>query len=175
MLPDLKIDADGRLTLYMQNESPGAEKESNWLPAPKGAFMVGVTLLLSEGRSARRQVGDTRDPARGLRGRRYCLAEPWPQDIEVAIDQRTFRMLALISHASRDKKNPTGERKKGEAVGKRENIADFVIPLNVDQATSDVPWDLMGTQYIDFSHSWAKGALRRFDEARETGRTANTP
>jgi hypothetical protein len=83
--------------------------------------------------------------------------EPWPQDIEVAIDQRTFRMLALISHASKDKKNPTGERKKGEAVGKRENMADFVIPLNVDLATSDVPWDLMGTQYIDFSHSWAKG------------------
>ena len=83
--------------------------------------------------------------------------EPWPQDIEVAIDQRTFRMLALISHASKDKKNPTGERKKGEVVGKRENIADFVIPLNVDLATSDVPWDLIGTQYIDFSHSWAKG------------------
>jgi hypothetical protein len=50
-------------------------------------------------------------------------------------------MLALISHASKDKKNPTGERKKGEVVGKRENIADFVIPLNVDLATSDVPWD----------------------------------
>lgn len=85
--------------------------------------------------------------------------EPWPQDIEVAIDQRTFRMLALISHASKDKRNPTGERKKGEAVGKREGIADFVIPLNVDLATSDVPWDLMGTQYIDFSHSWAKGLV----------------
>jgi hypothetical protein len=83
--------------------------------------------------------------------------EPWPQDIEVAIDQRTFRMLALISHASKEKRNPTGERKKGEAVGKREGISDFVIPLNVDLATSDVPWDLMGTQYIDFSHSWAKG------------------
>ena len=83
--------------------------------------------------------------------------ELWPQDIEDAIDQRTFRMLALISHASKDKKNPTGERKKGEAVGQREKLADFVIPLNVNLATSEVPWDLMGTQYIDFSHSWAKG------------------
>ena len=83
--------------------------------------------------------------------------EPWPQDIEDAIDQRTFRMLALISHASKDKKNPTGERKNGEAVGQREKLADFVIPLNVNLATSEVPWDLMGTQYIDFSHSWAKG------------------
>jgi hypothetical protein len=32
----LKIDADGSLTLYVQSNSPGADKESNWLPAPKG-------------------------------------------------------------------------------------------------------------------------------------------
>lgn len=38
MLPDLKRDADGGLTLYMQNESPGKDVESNWLPAPKGTF-----------------------------------------------------------------------------------------------------------------------------------------
>ena len=36
MLPDLKKDKDGGLTLYVQNESPGKDKESNWLPAPKG-------------------------------------------------------------------------------------------------------------------------------------------
>ena len=33
----LKFDADGSLTLYVQSESPGADKESNWLPAPKDA------------------------------------------------------------------------------------------------------------------------------------------
>jgi hypothetical protein len=36
---DLKHDADGSLTLYFQNESPGKDKEANWLPAPKGAFL----------------------------------------------------------------------------------------------------------------------------------------
>jgi len=40
MLPGLKRDADGGLTIYIQNESPGANKESNWLPAPKGPFMM---------------------------------------------------------------------------------------------------------------------------------------
>jgi hypothetical protein len=40
MLPNLKRDADDGLTVYVQNESPGADKESNWLPAPKGPFMV---------------------------------------------------------------------------------------------------------------------------------------
>jgi hypothetical protein len=36
---DLKANADGSVTLYFQNESPGTDKESNWLPAPKGAFL----------------------------------------------------------------------------------------------------------------------------------------
>jgi hypothetical protein len=40
MLPQLKKDADGGITLYIQNASPGKDKESNWLPAPKGPFYV---------------------------------------------------------------------------------------------------------------------------------------
>ncbi|KPK37691.1 MAG: cell envelope protein [Gammaproteobacteria bacterium SG8_47] len=44
MLDQFKRDADGGLTLYFQNESPGKDKESNWLPAPKGWFMVVMRL-----------------------------------------------------------------------------------------------------------------------------------
>jgi hypothetical protein len=44
MLPDLKRDVDGGLTLYIQNESPGKEKEANWLPTPKGPFAVAMRL-----------------------------------------------------------------------------------------------------------------------------------
>jgi hypothetical protein len=35
---DLKKNADGTVTLYFQTESPGKDKEANWLPAPKGDF-----------------------------------------------------------------------------------------------------------------------------------------
>jgi hypothetical protein len=37
---NLKDNADGSVTLYFQNESPGKDKESNWLPAPKGPFIL---------------------------------------------------------------------------------------------------------------------------------------
>jgi hypothetical protein len=35
-----KYSADGSLTLYFQNESPGKDLETNWLPAPKGDFIA---------------------------------------------------------------------------------------------------------------------------------------
>jgi hypothetical protein len=44
MLPQFKRDADGGLTLLIQNESPGKEKEANWLPAPKGPFTMYMRL-----------------------------------------------------------------------------------------------------------------------------------
>ena len=40
----LKANADGSVDLYLQHESPGADKESNWLPAPSGKF-IGMLRL----------------------------------------------------------------------------------------------------------------------------------
>jgi len=40
----LKANPDGSLDLYFQNESPGSDKEANWLPAPKGEFNLLIRL-----------------------------------------------------------------------------------------------------------------------------------
>jgi len=44
MLQSLKRDADGGLTLYVQHDSPGADKEPDWLPAPGGPFFAVLRL-----------------------------------------------------------------------------------------------------------------------------------
>ena len=39
-----KPNQDGSVDLYIQNESPGKDKEANWLPAPKGKFVLMLRL-----------------------------------------------------------------------------------------------------------------------------------
>lgn len=43
-----KLEEDGSLVIYIQNESPGADKEANWLPAPKGKFSLMLRLYWPE-------------------------------------------------------------------------------------------------------------------------------
>ncbi|WP_156898175.1 DUF1254 domain-containing protein [Methylocapsa acidiphila] len=51
----LKQESDGSVTLYLQKDSPGPEKEANWLPAPAGdyylilrAYAPGEALIKSQ-------------------------------------------------------------------------------------------------------------------------------
>ena len=44
MLPNMKKNADGSLTLYIQKDSPGKDKESNWLPAPNDLIYLVMRL-----------------------------------------------------------------------------------------------------------------------------------
>jgi hypothetical protein len=44
MLSGMKKNADGSLTLHVQKDSPGTDKESNWLPAPNGPIYLVMRL-----------------------------------------------------------------------------------------------------------------------------------
>ncbi|MFO0913630.1 MAG: DUF1254 domain-containing protein [Pirellulales bacterium] len=41
---NLKYNADGSLDIYIQHQSPGKDKEANWLPAPEGKFVLMMRL-----------------------------------------------------------------------------------------------------------------------------------
>ena len=54
---NMKFGDDGSLTIYIQSESPGKDKESNWLPSPKGrGIQDGPAAVRSEEASHRRNV-----------------------------------------------------------------------------------------------------------------------
>jgi len=40
---DAKRNADGSLTVYIQNQNPGKDKEANWLPSPKGSMRLVIS------------------------------------------------------------------------------------------------------------------------------------
>ena len=44
MLPGMKKNADGSLTIYIQKDSPGKDKEANWLPAPNDTIYLVMRL-----------------------------------------------------------------------------------------------------------------------------------
>jgi len=44
LLPSMKRNEDGSLTIYIQKDSPGGEEESNWLPAPNGPIYLVMRL-----------------------------------------------------------------------------------------------------------------------------------
>ncbi len=81
--------------------------------------------------------------------------EQWPQTIDEAIKDRTFRMLALISGHSLRKQKPTGERTLAQRIAEQRKIPDFLIPLKVDG--SELDWLTTTVSYISFTHGWADG------------------
>jgi hypothetical protein len=44
MLPSLKKNPDGSLTIYIQKDAPSADKKANWLPAPDGPIYMVMRL-----------------------------------------------------------------------------------------------------------------------------------
>ena len=89
MLPDMKKNEDGSLTLYIQKDSPGADKEANWLPAPNDTDLSRDAPVLAEDRSAF-------DPA----GRRRHVAAAGHQCGVIVIPDHEVPMMCCLDAAS---------------------------------------------------------------------------
>ncbi len=55
MNTDLDVAEDGSITIYIQHESPGKDKENNWLPAPADGFYLQMRMYQPEERMYKRE------------------------------------------------------------------------------------------------------------------------
>jgi hypothetical protein len=82
--------------------------------------------------------------------------ESYPRDIDSAIKNSTFRVLALLSRSSIAKPNPLKERTLALNIARERNI-DFLIPLNVDGLLpTELDWMTSDLTSIPFL-SWSEG------------------
>ncbi|MBU1887347.1 toll/interleukin-1 receptor domain-containing protein [Candidatus Micrarchaeota archaeon] len=83
--------------------------------------------------------------------------ESYPRDIDNAIKNQTYRLIALLSKSSINKPNPLKERTLAHSLSKTRN-EDFIIPLNVDGLSpTELGWMDSDITYIPFSSGWARG------------------
>ncbi|MFH1368514.1 MAG: toll/interleukin-1 receptor domain-containing protein [Elusimicrobiota bacterium] len=83
--------------------------------------------------------------------------ESFPVEIDDAIKNRTFRLVALLSRNSISKPNPLKERTLAIKISKDRKI-DFLIPINVDGLkATELDWMTTDLTYIPFNKSWADG------------------
>lgn len=82
--------------------------------------------------------------------------ERWPDDVDAAIRNDTFRMLHLVSRHSLRKPNPKKERELALQL-ERGRGGEILIPLNVDGTKpSELSWRIVDVAYIPFQ-DWAAG------------------
>ena len=83
--------------------------------------------------------------------------ESYPADIDYALKNKTFRMLALLSRSSIQKPNPRKERTLALNIA-RERQNEFIIPINVDGLKpTELEWMTSDLTFIPFYKSWAVG------------------
>ena len=73
---NLKANADGSIDLYIQHDLPGPDKESNWLPAPAGKFVLDAAHVLAEPQGPVDPRRKLDDPAR--QDRNLDRSQNWP-------------------------------------------------------------------------------------------------
>lgn len=95
--------------------------------------------------------------------------ESYPRDIDRAIKEQTFRLLALLSRHSISKPRPVKERTLALNIGQERGV-DFLIPLNVDGLSStELDWMTSDITFIAFHENWASGFSQLLEKLDSIG------
>lgn len=84
--------------------------------------------------------------------------ESWVDEVDEALKERSFRVLAVLSKNSLKKPNPKKERTRALQLQKQWGMKDFLITLNLDGTDAD--WTLSDISWMPFYKGWNYG-LRR--------------
>lgn len=84
--------------------------------------------------------------------------ESWVDEVDEALKERSFRVLAVLSKDSLKKPNPKKERTLALQLEKKWGMKDFLITLNLDGTEAD--WTLSDISWMPFYEGWNHG-LRR--------------
>lgn len=100
--------------------------------------------------------------------------ESYPANIDIAIKEHSFRLLALLSAASLAKPNPTKERTLALNLS-RERRLDFLIPLLIEPLSpTQLDWMTSDLTHIPFYGNWAAGFAALLEKLRSIGMPCDT-
>lgn len=101
--------------------------------------------------------------------------ESYPRDIDKAIKEQTFRVLAILSKHSINKDNPRKERTLALSIGKKRQI-DFLIPINKDGIfPHELDWMSSDLTFVPFHENWLHGLIQLLKKLESIGAPKNQP
>jgi hypothetical protein len=94
--------------------------------------------------------------------------EQYPDNIDEAINNKTFRFIALFSKESLKNQELVRQRYLALELGKRRGI-DFLIPINVNGiSTSSLDMQTGSLVFIPFANNWENGLKQLLEKLKST-------
>jgi hypothetical protein len=133
------METPNREALFISHASPEDNAFTRWLSAKLAAmgYEVWANVLRLHGGS------------------------DWSRELEEALRQRTIKMLLVCTPAGLTKQGVRNEIEIGAQLARTLNDREFIIPLRL--APYEAPFQIVQTQYVDFSRSWAAGLAELVD------------
>lgn len=93
----------------------------------------------------------------------------WVKEIDVAIKEKSCRLLGVLSKSSVTREAPLNEWALAKRIAAGGD-GEFFVPLMLDDlGLKELPFNLNITQYIPFHESWATGLQKLLKDLREKG------